>query len=186
MILEQPTMEMTRHIRPPYVRAYFNGKPISKVLVNNGSLVNVMPLRMLRALGRGVGDLIETEVSISAFIGEISETLGVLPIDITVGSKTFLSAFFVINSTANYNALLGRHWIHANWFVLSSLHQFLLFWKGEEVEVVWADKQPFISTLDSVEASYYDKEFSPIKFKGKKKNENPREIYTESRDTGDI
>ena len=43
-----------------------------------------------------------------AFTGEISKTLGVIPIDIIVGSKTSLSTFFVINYTANYNALLGR------------------------------------------------------------------------------
>ena len=124
MILEKPTVETTRHIRPLYVRAHFNDKPMSKVLVDNGSTVNVMPLRMLRALGRGIGDLIEIVVYMSAFIGEISKTLGVLPIDITMGSKAFLSAFFVINSTTNYNALLGRDWIHANWCVSSSLHQF--------------------------------------------------------------
>ena len=61
-----------------------------------------------------VDDLIETKVSVSAFTGEISKTLGLLSIDITVNSKTSLSAFFVINSTANYNALLGSDWIHAN------------------------------------------------------------------------
>ena len=96
-------MEMTRHIRPLYVTAHFNGKPVSKILVDNGSVVNVMPLRMLRALGRSIGDLIETKVSISTFTREISKTLGLLPININVGSKTFLSAFFIINSTANYN-----------------------------------------------------------------------------------
>ena len=60
-------MEMTRHIRPLYVRAHFNGKPVSKVLVDNGSSLNVMPLRMLRALGRNTGDLIEIEVFVSTF-----------------------------------------------------------------------------------------------------------------------
>ena len=81
-ILEKPTKEMTKHIRPLYVRAHFNGKPVSKVFVNNGSIVNVMLLRMLRALGRNIDNLIETKVSVSAFIEEISKTLGVLPIDI--------------------------------------------------------------------------------------------------------
>ena len=114
VILEKPNVEMTRHIRPLYVRAHFNGKSMSKVLVDNGSAVNVMSLRMLRALGRNIGHLIEIEVSVSAFTREISKTLSVLPIDITVGSKTSLLAFFVINSIANYNALLGRDWIHAN------------------------------------------------------------------------
>ena len=93
MILKKPIVEMTKHIRPLYVRAHFNGKPMSKVLVDNGSTVNVMPLRMLRALGRGIGELIETEVSVSAFTREIPKSLGILPIYITVGSKTSLSAF---------------------------------------------------------------------------------------------
>ena len=186
VILEKPTVEITRQIRTLYVRTHFKGKSVSKVLVNNGLAVNVMPLRMLRALGRGVGDLIETKVSILAFTREISKTLGSLLIDIIVGSKTSLSAFFVVNSTANYNALLRRDWIHDNWCVSSSLHQFLLFWKCDEVEVVWADKQPFIETSNFVEANHYDQEFSQLKFKGKKKNETPREINTKSRDIGDI
>ena len=128
--MEKHTVEMIRHIIPLHVRAHFNGKPMSTVLLDNGSSIKVMPL------GRSIGDLIEIEVFVSVFTGEISKTLGVLPIDITMGSKTSLSASFVINSTANYNSLLGRDWIHANWCVSSSFHQFLLFWKGDEVEVV--------------------------------------------------
>ena len=60
VILEKPTKEMTRHIRPLYARAHFNDKPLSKVLVHNGSAVNMLPLRMWRALGRNIDDLIET------------------------------------------------------------------------------------------------------------------------------
>ena len=70
MILKKPTVEMTRHIRPLYVRAHFNGKLVSKVFMDNGSTINVMPLRMLRALGRGIEDVIEIEVSISTFTRE--------------------------------------------------------------------------------------------------------------------
>ena len=122
MILEKPYVEMTRHIKPLYVRAHLNGKPVSKVLIDNGSVVNVIPLRMLRALGRSINDLIETEVVVSTFTGEVSKTLGMLPIDITIGRKTALSAFFVIDSTTNYNILLGRDRFHANWCVSSSFH----------------------------------------------------------------
>ena len=110
-------MEMTRHIKSLYVRTHLNGRPVSKVLMDNGSVVNVMPLRMLRALGRRFNDMIETKVVVSAFTGEVSKTLGILPIDITIGNKTTLFAFFMIDSTANYNILLGRDWIHANWCV---------------------------------------------------------------------
>ena len=101
-------MEMIRHIKPLYVRAHLNGRPVSKVLIDNESAVNVMPLRMPRALGRSINDMIETKLAVSAFTGEVSKTLGILPIDITIGSKTPLYAFFVIDSTANYNILLSR------------------------------------------------------------------------------
>ena len=100
-------MEMTRHIKPWYVRAHLNGRSVSKVLIDNGSTINVMPLRMLRALGRSINDLIEPEVVMFAFTGEVSKTLRILPIDITIGSKTTISAFFVIDSTANNKILLG-------------------------------------------------------------------------------
>ena len=113
----------------------------------------------------------------SAFIGEVSKTLGKLLIDITISTKIALSAFFVIDSIANYNILLGRDWIHSNWYVSSSLHQFLLFWKGNEVEVVRANKQPFNTATGSVEAGYYDQEFSPIKFTSRKKDGIPRKAY---------
>ena len=35
VILEEPTVEMMRHIKPLYVRAHLNGRPISKVLIDN-------------------------------------------------------------------------------------------------------------------------------------------------------
>ena len=114
VILEKPSVEMRRHIKSLYVRTHLNGRPVSKVLMDNGSVVNVMPLRMLRALGRRINDLIETKVVVSPLIGEVSKTLGILPIDITIGNKTTLFVFFVIDPTTNYNILLGRDWIHAN------------------------------------------------------------------------
>jgi hypothetical protein len=60
-------------------------------------------------------------------------------VDLTVGSKTILTSFFIISSKSTYNALLGRDWIHANCFIPSMMHQCLIQWDGDEVEVVHAD-----------------------------------------------
>ena len=114
VILDKPSVEITRHIKPLYVRAHLNSRPVSKVLIDNGSTVHVMSLRMLRAMGRSIGDLIEIEVVMYAFTREVSKTLGILPIDITIGSKTTLSAFFMKDSIANYKIFLRRDWNHAN------------------------------------------------------------------------
>ena len=67
VILEKPSMEMMKHIKTLYVRAYLNGRLVSKVLIDNRSMVNVMLLRMLRALGRSISDMIETKVAVSTF-----------------------------------------------------------------------------------------------------------------------
>ena len=67
VIIKKPSVEITRHIKPLYVRAHLNGKLVSKVLIDNESTVNVMSLRMLRALGRSV---IETWVAMSTFTGK--------------------------------------------------------------------------------------------------------------------
>ena len=60
---------MKRHINPLHVRAHLNRKLISKALIDNESVINVMPLRMLRALRISISDMIETEVVVSAFSG---------------------------------------------------------------------------------------------------------------------
>ena len=59
----------------------------------------------------------------------------------------------------------------------SSLHQFLLFWKGNEVEMVRADKQPFMVAIGSMEAKNYDQEFGPIRFTSRRKDGIPRKAY---------
>lgn len=70
--------------------------------------------------------------------------------------------------------------------MLFLLYQFLLLWKGNEVEVVWVDKQPFTTNSDAVEASYYDQDFGPIKLKGCRNDGTPKKIYMESKSAGEI
>ena len=71
-------MEMTRHIKSLYVRVHLNSRLVSKVPIDNGWAIHVMPLRMLRALRRSISDLIEIEVVVFAFIGKVSKTLRIL------------------------------------------------------------------------------------------------------------
>jgi hypothetical protein len=89
--------------------------------------------------------LIETNVALSDFSGQALEAQGVLNVDLTVGSKIVPTSFFIINSKSTYTVLLMRDWIHANYCIPSMMHQCLIQWDGDEVEVVHAD--------DSIEIS---------------------------------
>jgi hypothetical protein len=105
-----------------------------------------MAYSVLRRLARSARDLIKTNVTLSDFNGQTSEAQGVLSVDLTVGNKTVLTSFFIVNSKSTYNVLLGRDWIHANCCIPSTMHQCLIQWDGDEVEVVHAD--------DSIEISH--------------------------------
>ena len=69
--------------------------------------------------------------------------------ELTVGSKTLATAFFVSKVQGNFSLILGRDWIHANQCVSSTLHQFLIQWIGDEVEIVPSDTSSFIDIADS-------------------------------------
>jgi hypothetical protein len=116
------------------------------MLVDTGAVVNIMPDSVLRRLGRSAGDLIKTNVTLSDFNGQTSEAQGILSVDLTVGSKTVPTSFLIVNSKSTYTILLGRDWIHANFCIPSMMHQCLIQWDGNEVEVVHAD--------DSIEISH--------------------------------
>ena len=68
--------------------------------------------------------------------------------ELTVGRKTVPTSFFIVNSKSTYTVLLGRDLIHANCCVPSTMHQCLVQWDGDEVEVVRADDSGEVSLAD--------------------------------------
>ena len=74
--------------------------------------------------------------------------------DLTIGSKTLPTTFFVINGKGSYSLLLGRDWIHANCCIPSTMHQCLIQWIGDVVEVVSADPSCSIASVEACDWSY--------------------------------
>jgi hypothetical protein len=128
-----------------YLKVYINGHLVNKMLVDTGAAVNIMPYSVLHRLGCSAEDLIKTNVTLSDFNGQALEAQGILNMDLTVGSKTIPTSSFIVSSKSTYTVLLRRVWIHANCCILSTMHQCLIQWDGDEVEVVHAD--------DSIEIS---------------------------------
>lgn len=59
VIFAKPPEEMTKHLRPLYIKAHIDGKPVSRVLVGNGAAVNILPLRMVRRFSKSEQDLLK-------------------------------------------------------------------------------------------------------------------------------
>jgi hypothetical protein len=122
-----------------YHKGYINGHPVNKMLVDTGAAVNIMPYSVLRRLGRSAEGLIKTNVTLSDFNGQASEAQDVLNVDLAVESKTIPTSFFIIRSKSTYTVLLRRDWIHANYCIPSMMHQCLIQWDSDEVDVVHTD-----------------------------------------------
>jgi len=132
-----------------YLEGYINGKPVNRMMVDTGVSVNLLPYAVCRKIGRTEEDLIKTNVVLNDIMGKPTPAKGVLNVDLTIGHKTVSMSFFVVDSDGHYSALLGRYWIHANCCVPSTMHQCLIQWNDDEVEVVLADDSCDITMVEA-------------------------------------
>ena len=173
-LFPRPSTTALQHLKPLYVTAHIEGYPVSKVFVDCGATVNIMPVSVMRALRRSNDELIPSGVTMSSFVGDKSQTKGVLPLDVSIAGRNHMTAFFVVDSKTEYNALLGRDWIHQTGCIPSSLYQVLVFWDGKSVLVHPADNQPFATNM--IQARYYDDHVGYITLQGFNEEGRPTRI----------
>jgi hypothetical protein len=149
--------ELGDHLKLLYIRGHLDSTPVACMLVDGGVTVNVMPYSTFKKLGRTVAEHIKMNMMIKGIGGDgpIGPN-GIASMELTVGSKTIPTAFFVMEVQGNNNTILGCNWIHAKRFVPSTLHQFLIQWVGEEVEIVHADVSACIAMADSSSWTHYN------------------------------
>jgi hypothetical protein len=109
-----------------------------------------MPYSFFKKMGRSDAELIKTKMMINGVgDGDPIGAKGVASMELTVGSKTLATAFLVTEVQGNYSIILGKDWIHANCCIPSTLHQFLIQWVGDDVEVIHADPSTCVALVDS-------------------------------------
>jgi hypothetical protein len=76
--------------------------------VDGGAAVNIMSYAMLRKLGKSSEDLTKTDMMLKDFEGVVSPAVGALCVDLTIGSKTLPTTFFVINGKGVIQFAIGK------------------------------------------------------------------------------
>jgi hypothetical protein len=137
------------HIKPLFIRGHMDRMPIGHILVDEGASVNILPLLLFKKLNHVEGDLTCTNLSLSGFLGDLMEAKGINCMELMVGRKTVPTAFFMVDVKGCYNVLLRWDWIHANECVPSTLHQCVIKWISDEVEVFQADEEVCIAMAKS-------------------------------------
>jgi hypothetical protein len=92
----QKPRDTDNHLKALYMKGHINGKPISQMLVDGGAIVNLMLYSLFKKLGGSDEELIKTNMTISGVGGgEPMRAKGVISMELTIGSKTLTTAFFV-------------------------------------------------------------------------------------------
>jgi len=148
-IFEKPFYDERQHLKALFVNGRVDGQPISKILIDGGAVVNIMPYVVYRKLGKGDQDFTKTDMMLKDFEGNVSPVKGAICVELTIGSKTLPMTFFVISGKGAYNLLLERDWIHANCCIPSTMHQCLVQWVGDKIEIVPGDSSYVIASAES-------------------------------------
>jgi hypothetical protein len=120
VVFEKPE-ESSQYMKPLYVRGHIDGRLISKMLIDDSAVINLMSYSVFKKLGREDDELMKTSLTLNDVGGKM-EARGVISMELTVGSKSLTTAFFIIDVQGNYSIILGRGWIHVNRCVPSTLH----------------------------------------------------------------
>jgi hypothetical protein len=87
--------ESSQHLKPSYVWGHIDGRPISRKLVDDGAVINLMPYSVFKKLGREDDTLVKTTLTLNDEGGNPIEARGVISMKLTVGSKSLTTAFFI-------------------------------------------------------------------------------------------
>jgi hypothetical protein len=104
VMFEKPE-ESSQHLKPLYAQGHIDGRPISMMLVDGGTTVNLMPYSVFKKLRRENGELMKTNLTLNDVGDNPMESRGVISIELTVGSMSLPAAFFIIEVQGNYNVI---------------------------------------------------------------------------------
>ncbi|XP_051142237.1 uncharacterized protein LOC127259136 [Andrographis paniculata] len=111
------------HNRLLLVVGYIHEQRISRIFLDGGAAVNVLPLYTLQQLGILVDQLFESRMIIYGYNQNGRRALGTIRLRLLIDEIETNSLFYVIDAKTSFNVLLGRPWIHKNGVVPSTWHQ---------------------------------------------------------------
>jgi hypothetical protein len=97
-VFEKPE-NLGTHMKPLFIQGDLDGMSIGHMFIDGGASINIFPLSLFKKLGHIKGDLKHTNLSLSSVAGDPTEAKGIICTELTVGSKTVPTAFFVVDVT---------------------------------------------------------------------------------------
>ncbi|KAL0451386.1 UNVERIFIED_CONTAM: hypothetical protein Slati_1116700 [Sesamum latifolium] len=144
------------HNRPLFVAGYVRERKVNRILIDGGSAVNILPLRILKELEIPIDELSNNCLMIQGFNQGGQRAVGIIRLQLTMEDMVSTVLFHVIDAKTSYNMLLGRPWLHENAVVPSTWHQCFKYCRNGIVKKVLGDNKPFTEAESHfADAKYY-------------------------------
>ncbi|XP_050889483.1 uncharacterized protein LOC127094733 [Lathyrus oleraceus] len=137
---------------------------LSRVLVDTGSSLNVMPKTTLIKLPMEGMNMKPSTLIVKAFDGSRRAVIGEVDLPIKIGPTFFNMTFQVLDIHPGYSCLLGRPWIHSTGAVTSTLNQKLKFITNDKMIVIGGEEDILVSHLTSFRYIEVDGEITETPF----------------------
>ena len=169
-MFEKPSDDERQHLTALFVKGMVDRQPMSKILIDVGAAINIMPYAVYRKLGKGDQNLTKTDMMLKDFEGNVSLVKGAICFELTISNKTLPTTFIIISGKGAYNLLLGRDWIHANYCIPSTMHQCLVQWEVTRLKLspgilhmsLHRQSQILMRRLDTFQGMFGRKIFSKL------------------------
>ncbi|XP_030945798.1 uncharacterized protein LOC115970280 [Quercus lobata] len=99
------------------------GYDVKKVLVNQGSAVEIMYPDLYKGLNLKQEDLLPYDSPLVSFEGKVVIPRGMIRLPVQTDSDVVEVNFIVVDAYSPYTAIVARPWLHALGAVSSTLHQ---------------------------------------------------------------
>ncbi|KAH1262227.1 hypothetical protein GmHk_02G004900 [Glycine max] len=119
---EEIPAEGRGHKRALHVSVKCMDHVVAKVLIDNGSNLNVMPKSTLEKLPFNAFHLKPSSMVVRAFNGTRREVRGEIDLPVQIGPHTCQVTFQIMDINPAYSCLLGHPWIYSVGVVPSTLH----------------------------------------------------------------
>ncbi|KAK4406239.1 hypothetical protein Sango_0630400 [Sesamum angolense] len=96
------------HNRPLFIAGYVREQKVNRILIDGGSAVNILPLRILKELEIPIDELPNSRLMIQGFNQGGQRVVGIIRMQLTMEDMVSSALFHVIDAKTSYNMLLGR------------------------------------------------------------------------------
>ncbi|XP_026451410.1 uncharacterized protein LOC113351680 [Papaver somniferum] len=119
--------DMEDHNDPLVLTLPVAGCNIKKVLIDEGSSVNVLFYDTFKRMELNDEQLMSSYYTIYGFNGAPTKPIGYIVLEVMAGPMKVDTRFSVVYSPSPYNAIIGRRWVHKLKGVEFTYHQYLRF-----------------------------------------------------------